>query len=329
MYEPSYRSLYDSGELARRADTLKTRLASCDICPRTCHINRYEAKNGYCRSGNRISVSSYCDHHGEEPALSGTRGSGTIFFHSCNLACIYCQNYQISQGEDRSAKEIDSRGLAEIMLSLQDEYGCHNINFVSPSHFAAQIVDALCHAVPMGLKIPLVYNTNAYDSLATLKLLDGVIDIYLPDIKYASDKWAVKFSQAKNYVLISRAAIKEMYKQVGNLQLDALGVAQRGLIVRHLILPENLAGSSDSLRWLAQNLSKEVTVSIMAQYHPCHKAYAEPLLSRKITGREYRDVIELVEQLDIENGWLQQMESSDLYLPDFNREGHPFHKDPG
>jgi len=318
-----YGSLYKSGELKRRAEALNKRLAACDICPRSCGINRFEGNGGYCRSGKLISLASHCAHHGEEPALSGTRGSGTIFFNSCNLRCIYCQNSQISQGNDRD-EHVDSRGLAEMMLYLQDELRCHNINLVSPTHYVPQIVEALCQAVPLGLDIPIVYNTNAYDSVETISMLDGIVDIYLPDIKYASNKWARKFSGARRYVEHSRLSILEMYRQVGNLVIDDEGVAQRGLIVRHLILPNRLAGSDESLEWLATALSRDVTLSIMAQYNPCHHAPAEPLLSRRITAGEYREVVDIVNGLGMDNGWLQQLDSADHYLPDFHREGHPF-----
>ena len=263
-----YDSLYKSGELRERAERLNRRLAACDICPRSCRVNRFEGSGGYCRSGKLVSVASRCAHHGEEPALSGTRGSGTIFFNSCNLKCVYCQNSQISQGQHGQSECIDSRGLAEMMLYLQDELHCHNINLVSPTHYVPQIVEAVCEAVPLGLDIPIVYNTNGYDSVETLSMLDGIIDIYLPDIKYASDKWARKFSGARQYVKYSRLAIAEMYRQVGNLETDDQGVAQRGLIVRQLILPNRLAGSADSLKWLATAVSRDVTLSIMAQYYP-------------------------------------------------------------
>ena len=197
--EPSYLSLYKSGELKKRVDLLHVLLAACSICPRQCGINRFESNTGFCRSGLLADISSYCDHHGEEPALSGTKGSGTIFFSHCNLKCIFCQNHQISQ-EDAPAKMMDGKALANIMMKLQDEYHCHNINLVSPSHFVPQIVEAVYYAVPMGLKLPLVYNTNAYDSLSVLKLLDGIIDIYLPDIKYASNEYASQYSHCSRYV---------------------------------------------------------------------------------------------------------------------------------
>ncbi|MCX6004888.1 MAG: radical SAM protein [Chloroflexi bacterium] len=324
MFTPSYIATYESGELEKRVNQLNSRLLNCDICPRECRINRRESNKGFCRSGHLATVSSYCDHHGEEPALSGTRGSGTIFFSRCNLRCVYCQNHQISQGNDYSAQEMDSHQLSRIMLHLQDNLGCHNINLVSPTHFTPQIVEAVYNAVSDGLRIPLVYNTNAYDSVSTLKMLDGVIDIYLPDIKYSADKWASRFSHSKGYVATSREAIQEMYRQVGNLATDKSGVAQRGLIVRHLILPNNIAGSLQSLRWLAGNVSRDLTLSVMAQYYPCHNAVHEPLLSRKITLKEYSQVVSCLEELGLENGWLQEMDAAENYLPDFKREGHPF-----
>jgi len=210
------------------------------------------------------------------------------------------------------------------MLYLQDELGCHNINFVSPSHFVPQLVRAILEAVPMGLRLPLVYNTCSYDSIKSLIALDGIISIYLPDLRYASDKWARKFSQAPDYVAHARAAIREMYRQVGNVVLNEAGLAQRGLIVRHLILPNGLAGSQDSLTWLVSEVSPTVTVSIMSQYFPSHRASRVPSLSRIISPSEYSEVIKLVDRLGLENGWLQEMGSPENYLPDFTQEDHPF-----
>jgi len=323
--QPKYLSLYKSGELEKRADRLWARLASCDICPRECGANRLHGELGFCHSGYRPIVASFCDHHGEEPVLSGSRGSGTIFFGNCNLRCLYCQNHQISQDWKRQkANETDCQTLAEHMLYLQDEMGCHNINFVSPSHFVPQIVRALLEAVPMGLKIPLVYNTNSYDSLKTLKKLDGIIDIYLPDLKYASDSWAHKLSEAPDYVKYSRAAIKEMQRQVGELVVDKFGVAQRGLIVRHLILPNNLAGSRESLTWLAKEVSSKATVSLMSQYHTTHRAHQYPLLSRHISLPEYEEALRAMEEAGLREGWAQDIASHKHYLPDFKRQGHPF-----
>lgn len=323
--EPTYIAFYRSGELERRALRLEARLAACDICPRQCGVNRLQGELGYCHSGYLPIVSAVCAHHGEEPAISGTRGSGTIFFGNCNMRCVYCQNYQISQNwRKQKSKEIDCHTLAERMLYLQDELGCHNINFVSPSHFVPQLVRAVLEAVPMGLHVPLVYNSSGYDSVASLKELDGIISIYLPDLRYASNKWAKKFSGAADYVTRAREAIKEMYRQVGDLVVDEYGIAQKGLIVRHLILPNGLAGSEESLSWLVREVSPTVTVSIMSQYMPVHKAPRIPLLSRKITDEEYKAVLRLLDDLGIESGWIQEIGAAEEYLPDFDRQGHPF-----
>jgi len=323
--EPTYIALYHSGELERRAQALEARLASCDICPRECKVNRLENELGFCHSAYLPIVPAICAHQGEEPAISGSRGSGTIFLGNCNMRCVYCQNYQISQNWKRQkTKEMDCHTLAESMLYLQDELGCHNINFVSPSHFVPQLVQAVLEAVPMGLRVPLIYNTNSYDSIASLKELDGIISVYLPDLRYASDNWAKKFSHTPNYVAQARQAIKEMYRQVGDLVVDNFGLAQRGLIVRHLILPNGLAGSEESLTWLARELSSTVTVSIMSQYLPLHRAQRIPLLSRTISRAEYESVLQLLSDAGLENGWIQEMGASANYVPDFEREGHPF-----
>jgi putative pyruvate formate lyase activating enzyme len=241
------------------------------------------------------------------------------------MRCLYCQNYQISQNWERQkSKEMDSHTLAGRMLYLQDELGCHNINFVSPSHFVPQLLRAVVEAVPMGLRVPLVYNSSGYDSIASLKELDDVISIYLPDLRYASDKWAKRFSHAPDYVARARGAIKEMYRQVHDLVVDESGLARKGLIVRHLILPNGLAGSRESLTWLVRDLSATVTVSIMSQYMPMHRASRIPLLSRKITVDEHETVLQLLTHLGIENGWVQEMGAAGEYLPDFEREDYPF-----
>ena len=317
--------LYHSGELERRAQSLEARLASCDICPRECWVDRLHDERGYCHSGRLPIVSAVCAHQGEEPAISGTQGSGTVFFGNCNMRCVYCQNYQISQDwKKQKSKEMDCRTLAKRMLYLQNGLGCHNINFVSPSHFVPQLLRAVVEAVPMGLRVPLVYNTGGYDSIASLKELDSVIDIYLPDLRYASDRWAKRFSHAPDYVARARAAIREMYRQVGDLVVDESGLAQKGLIVRHLILPNGLAGSQESLTWLVRELSPAMTVSIMSQYKPVHRASRIPLLSRTISIAEHEAALRLLTDLGIENGWVQEMGSTEEYLPDFEREGHPF-----
>ena len=323
---PSYLELYRSGELERRAEALEKQLASCDICPRECQVNRLKNEHGFCHSGYLPIVSAVCDHHGEEPAISGSRGTGAIFFGNCNMRCVYCQNYQISQDpEYQASREMDFHTLAERMVYLQDELGCHNISFISPSHFVPQLVRAVLEAVPMGLRVPIVYNTNAYDSVASLQALDGIVDIYLPDLRYASDAWAAKFSHTSDYVMRARQAILEMYQQVGDeLVLDDWGLAQRGLIIRHLILPNRLAGSYDSLTWLVHDISPNVTVSIMSQYHPTHLATQIPQLCRKISASEYSEVLELVDKLGLENGWIQGTDAAENYLPHFERDSHPF-----
>lgn len=323
--EAGYIALYRSGELGYRVKMLEARLASCDICPRECGVNRLEGEEGFCHSAYLPIVSAVCAHHGEEPVISGSKGSGAIFFGNCNMRCVYCQNYQISQDwVSQQSREMDFGTLAERMLYLQDELGCHNINLVSPSHFIPQLVRVVLEAVPMGLRLPLVYNSNGYDGTKSLRELDGIISIYLPDLRYASDKWARKFSQAPDYVSHARAAIREMYRQVGDLVLDEAGLAQRGLIVRHLILPNGLAGSGDSLSWLLGELSPAVAVSIMSQYFPAHRASRIPSLSRTITSAEYSEVVEVADRLGLENGWLQELGAAETYLPDFTRQSHPF-----
>jgi len=323
--KPGYMALYQSGELARRVEALEEKLKRCDICPRRCFKNRVEGERGACHSGLLPIVSSFCAHRGEEPALSGNRGSGTIFFGNCNMSCVYCQNYQISQDPDnQKPNEITCTELAQRMLYLQDELHCHNINLVSPTHFVPQIIRAVLEAIPLGLYLPLVYNTGGYDRVETITLLDGIVDIYLPDLRYSSDRWAMRYSGAPMYVRSARAAIKEMYRQVGDLVVDDEGVAIKGMIVRHLILPNDLAGSEDSLTWLADEVSPTVTVSIMSQYYPTHKATQIPELSRSISKEEYSRVVEAVNRLGLENGWVQEMGADRNYQPDFEREGHPF-----
>ena len=323
--EPEYVALYRSGELARRVGRLEARLRSCDICPRECGVNRWEGELGFCCSAYRPIVPAICAHHGEEPVISGTRGSGTVFFGNCNLRCVYCQNHQISQDwKSQRTEEIDPQALAERMLYLQDELCCHNISFVSPSHFVPQLVRAVLAAVPMGLRLPLVYNTGSYDSVESLRELKGIVDIYLADLRYASDKWGQRFSRVSDYVSRARAAIQEMYRQVGDLVVDDEGIARKGLMVRHLILPHRLAGSRDSLRWLASTISPAVTVSIMSQYYPAHRAGRVPLLARQILTSEHSEVMALLEELGMENGWVQEMGAAESYFPDFASKSHPF-----
>ena len=325
MGEASYLKLHNSGELAQRAESLLERLVSCDLCPRTCSVDRISGAAGFCRTARESVVASACVHRGEEPPISGSHGSGTIFFSGCNLRCVFCQNYQISQGSPLAGVRLDADGLASAMCDLQDA-GCHNINLVSPSHVVAQIVEALALAVPGGLTLPLVYNTNAYDSVDVLRMLDGVVDLYLPDLKYSSDAVAARFSAVSDYVERSRAAILEMYRQVGDRLVLADGAAQRGLIVRHLVLPGGLAGTRECLTWLARNVSTEVTLSLMSQYYPAHRAGEFPLLSRRTTPSEYAEAVRVARDLGFEHVWVQDETAQAHYRPDFDAHDHPFER---
>ncbi len=268
----------------------KAMLAECHLCPRHCGANRLAGEKGKCRTAGQAMVSSYGPHFGEEAPLVGRHGSGTIFFTFCNLRCIFCQNYTISQLGEGSP--VSPKELAGMMLSLQAK-GCHNINLVSPTHVVPFILEALELAVGGGLSLPLVYNTGGYDSLETLKLLDGVVDIYMPDMKYADAKVGERFSGIRDYPEINRAAVKEMHRQVGDLELDEAGVAQRGLLVRHLVLPNRLAGTEAVVRFLAREVSANTYLNIMAQYHPCYQAFDIPELARPISQREFAEAVEM------------------------------------
>ena len=281
-WEPAYLKLLRSGELAQRVQAAYQRLGDCDLCGRECHTDRHE-QTGACKTGLEAIVSSYGPHHGEEDPLRGWAGSGTIFFSWCNLRCQFCQNYDISQLGH--GQQVSPERLAAMMLELQAQ-GCHNINFVSPSHVVAQILSATLIAAQAGLRLPLVYNTGGYDSAAALALLDGVIDIYMPDIKYADENIAKKYSKIPHYPSVNQAAVKEMHRQVGDLVLDDHGIAQRGLLVRHLVMPNELAGTAEIARFLAQEVSPDTYINVMGQYRPCYKASQYPELNRPPTRRE-------------------------------------------
>ncbi|HLB80874.1 MAG TPA: radical SAM protein [Dongiaceae bacterium] len=289
-FTPAYLRLLQSGALAARAREADRRLEDCDLCARYCRVNRKRTLRGaVCRTGARAAVYSHGPHHGEEDCLRGRRGSGTIFFSWCNLRCVYCQNWEISwkgQGQEVSAEE-----LARMMLALQGQ-GCHNINFVSPSHVVAQILAALVPAAERGLHLPLVCNTGGYDSLEALALLDGVIDIYMPDMKYGDSAQAKRYSHVPDYARVNRAAVREMHRQVGDLVLDQAGVARRGLLVRHLILPNDIAGTESVLRFLAEEISRDTYVNLMDQYRPCYRAGDYPELDRPIGSAEYGAALE-------------------------------------
>jgi putative pyruvate formate lyase activating enzyme len=294
MY-PSYLNL-EKKELKRRIEKLFKILESCEICPRKCHVNRLKGEKGYCQLGYLPMVSAYHPHFGEEASLVGKYGSGTIFMTSCNLSCVYCQNYEISQL--RIGEEISFERLAEMMIELQN-LGCHNINFVTPTPQVPAILKSLEIAIEKGLKIPLVYNTSSYDSLEVLKLLDGIIDIYLPDARYSDDKIALKYSNTPNYFEIMKAAIKEMHRQVGDLIVNEEGIAIRGLIVRHLVLPNGLAGSEKIFEFIAKEISKNTFINIMDQYWPAYKAYQYPELSRRIIEKEFQEAINLAKKFGL------------------------------
>ncbi|MDH3375077.1 MAG: radical SAM protein [Gammaproteobacteria bacterium] len=283
--KPSYLNLAKSGELALRVANAWRRMEDCDLCARYCHVNRRQTvKGAVCRTGERAIVHGHGPHHGEEGPLRGWNGSGTIFFSWCNLRCVYCQNWDISQ--KGLGREVDLEELADMMLGLQAQ-GCHNINFVSPSHVVAQIIAAVDIAAGKGLGLPLVYNTGGYDSLEALQLLDGVVDIYMPDMKYGNSRTAHRLSHVRNYVEVNRAAVKEMHRQVGDLMLDEKGIALRGLLVRHLVLPENSSGTDRVLEFLAEEISCNSYVNLMDQYRPCYRVGENPPLDRPITSREF------------------------------------------
>lgn len=326
---PSYLKLLETGEFARRVTSLESLLESCTVCPRDCLNNRLRDEIAACYSGRLPIVSSYTAHFGEEPALVGTRGAGNIFFGNCNLRCVYCQNYQISQTHKQQlANEITHERLAEIMLELQAR-GCHNINFVSPTHFAPQMVRGILLAAESGLKLPIVYNTNAYDAVPVLKLLDGIIDIYLPDLKYAEDESGYLYSKVSGYKDHARRAIAEMYGQVGDeLVFGADGLLQRGLIIRLLVLPNDIGGIRESLEWIRDELSPRVAVSLMAQYYPTHQAATSRrhvLLSRRITEGEWLRAVTALDELGMEAGWMQEFDdAAHYYRPDFDNRETPF-----
>jgi putative pyruvate formate lyase activating enzyme len=296
MYLPSYKSLHDKGLLSERAGLALKLLEDCRLCPRGCGKDRTRGETGFCRTGRNAWVASYGPHFGEEAPLVGTHGSGTIFFSSCNLLCSFCQNYEISHG--REGSEVGPEELAGMMLSLA-ERGCSNINFVSPSHVVPQILEALTIAAEAGLDIPLVYNTGGYDKQETIKLLEGVFDIYMPDFKFWEREPAIRYCSAPDYRESACGAIAEMFSQVGDLVLDGNGRARRGLLVRHLVMPSGAAGTEHVMRFLAEKISRNTYVNIMDQYRPCYKAKDDPPIDRRITAAEYEDAREAARRAGI------------------------------
>lgn len=295
-FQAGYRVLLEEGELEKRVQIAHQHLADCDVCPWKCGVNRFDGELGICKTGAHAQVCSYGPHHGEESPISGTRGSGTIFFGRCNMRCVYCQNADISQMS--FGREVDASDLGEIMLDLQ-QMGCHNINLVSPSHVIPQILGAVNYAAQQGLKIPLVYNTGGYDSLAMLALLGGLVDIYMPDMKYGDETAARKYSRVRDYPAVNQQAVLAMQGQVGDLRLDGEGIACQGLLVRHLVLPNNLANSEAVLRFLAEKVSKNVYLNLMAQYHPAYQAHSYPELDRFLRPGEYDRIVNLARDLGL------------------------------
>jgi putative pyruvate formate lyase activating enzyme len=310
-------------------EALEQLLLSCQICPLDCGNNRMKDELARCYSGRLPIVSSYTAHFGEEPPLVGTRGAGNIFFGNCNLRCVYCQNYQISQAHKEQIKnQVTHERLAEMMLELQAR-GCHNINLVSPTHFAPQMARAILLAAEEGLHLPIVYNTNAYDSVAVLKLLDGIVDVYLPDLKYAEDEAGYLYSKVPSYKSVSRAAIAEMCRQAGDdLVYDQTGLLKRGLVIRLLVLPNDVGGLRESLKWIHDELSPRVAVSLMAQYYPTNVAGTNrryTLLSRRITESEWLRSVSALAEFGMESGWMQEYDGAAFYYrPDFDNNETPF-----
>ncbi|MFH1122590.1 MAG: radical SAM protein [Pseudomonadota bacterium] len=290
MVEPSYLKLHREGELAPRIQKALALMRACRICPRECGINRLAGEVGFCKTGRRAMVASYNAHFGEEAPLVGRHGSGTIFLTSCNLLCSFCQNYEISHL--REGEEVAPSQMALMMIQLAQR-GCHNINFVTPSHVVPQLLEALPHAIERGLRIPLVYNSGGYDRKETLELLDGIFDIYMPDFKFWDGQWADRYCNAPDYREVAVEAISEMHRQVGDLVVDDEGVATRGLLVRHLVMPNGLAGTEEIMNFLAQRISPNIYVNVMDQYRACGEAESDELLKRRLTSQEFRDAMDM------------------------------------
>jgi putative pyruvate formate lyase activating enzyme len=289
MVEPRYLKTLREGAFPRKIEKARELLKNCGVCPRECQVNRLEGETGFCEIGAHALVASAHPHYGEETPLVGSGGSGTIFFTSCNLKCVFCQNFEISHLME--GEEIDETGLGRLMLRLQG-MGCHNINFVTPSHVAPQILEAVYWAAGDGLRVPLVYNTGGYDKVETLKILDGVVDIYMPDLKFMDPRVCKELMNAEDYPQVVKAAIKEMHRQVGDLEINEQGIATRGLLVRHLVMPDDLSGTREAMRFLA-GISKDTYVNVMDQYRPCGKAVGRPGIDRSVTRDEYTRALEM------------------------------------
>ena len=327
--EPGYLALLETGELEERVEKLYALLKACTVCPRDCGNDRLAGVLASCASGENPVVSAYTPHFGEEPSLSGTKGAGNVFFGNCNLRCVYCQNFQISQDyKTQRTNEVSVERLAGMTLELQAK-GCHNIGFVSPTHFAPQMAKAVFLAARKGLRLPIVYNTNAYDSVEVLRLLEGIVDVYLPDFKYADSAAGALYSKVPDYARRSREALVEMYRQKGSrLSIGEDGLLKSGLLVRVLVLPNGVAGVGESLAWIAESLSPNVAISLMAQYYAIHRAADNPkyaALNRSITAAEWEEALAALEVNGLSNGYQQELETSNRYYrPDFSNHETPF-----
>lgn len=308
---PSYLELHRNGGLRKRIQEAQSLLESCCLCPRKCGVNRIKDKKGFCRTGSRARVYSYGPHSGEEPPISGQRGSGTIFFSGCNMSCVYCQNYKFSQLNPED-KEMESEELAQLMLELQKS-GCHNINLVTPTHILPQILEALSLAISGGLRLPLVYNTSGYELPEVISLLDRIVDIFLPDMRYADNEMSERYSKTLYYPESNRAAIIRMYQQVGNAQINQQGLIEKGLIIRHLVLPDNIAGTEKIMNFIAQEVSISTHISLMSQYLPCYKAGEFPEINRRISEQEYTQAEEDMLKSGLYNGWGQETKGSEEF----------------
>lgn len=287
-FEPSYLRLHSEGILVERVQKAFALLESCRLCPRVCGVNRLKGELGFCETGTKAGVASYNAHFGEESPLVGRSGSGTIFFRSCNLLCSFCQNYDISHGKEGT--DVGPEQMALMMVHLS-QAGCHNINFVTPTHVVPQILEALPYAVERGLRVPLVYNSGGYDRVETLELLDGIFDIYMPDFKFWDKRWAERYCEAPDYKEVATAALREMHRQVGDLTVDEWGIAQRGLLVRHLVMPNQVAGTEEIMTFLAKEISPNTYVNVMDQYRPCGSAHRDEAINRRLNAKEYREAV--------------------------------------
>jgi putative pyruvate formate lyase activating enzyme len=307
---PAYLNAAQDGTLTRIAKLTFQMLESCSLCPRKCKVNRLKGKTGFCKIALNPVVYSSLPHHGEEPPISGQAGSGTIFFSGCNMRCVYCQNYEFSQKIE--GKISGPEELSDSMLKLQ-ALGCHNINLVTPTHVMPQIIQALALAIPKGLAIPLVYNTGGYELAEIIKLLDGIVDIYLADMRYADNTMAQKFSSAADYVRFNQEAAEEMHKQAGIAEFDDTGVIKKGLIIRHLVLPNNISGTDKIMKFIAVNISKDTYISLMSQYTPYHEAAKRKEIGRRITQDEYMDAQNIMQGYGLHNGWTQEAYGLDRF----------------